>query len=105
MLERVLALLVMPAPRVRIPLLLKHSYLLLVSIGCGTYFAREYPKMLMAAGMDEYLVAVNGKGSYAVGGSAVAKAILEDLERLNLISSFKDDGEGNYRVHAKRKKE
>ena len=77
----------------------------LVSIGCGTYSAKEYPKMLIAAGMDEYLVAVNGKGSYTVGGSAAAKAILEDLERLNLISSFKDDGEGNYRVHAKRKKE
>lgn len=77
----------------------------LVSIGCGTYSAREYPKMLMAAGMDEYLVAVNGKGSYTVGGSAAAKAILEDLERLNLISSFKDDDVGNYRVHAKRKKE
>ena len=61
--------------------------------------------MLMAAGMDEYLVAVNGTGSYTVGGSAPAKAILEDLERLNLISSFKDDGEGNYRVHVKRKKE
>ena len=55
--------------------------------------------------VGEYLVAVNGKGSYTVGGSAAAKAILEDLERLNLISSFKDDGEGNYRVHAKRKKE
>lgn len=77
----------------------------LVSIGCGAYSAKEYPKMLIAAGMDEYLVAVNGKGSYTVGGSAAAKAILEDLERLNLISSFKDDGEGNYRVHAKRKKE
>lgn len=77
----------------------------LVSIGCGTYSAKEYPKMLIAAGMDEYLVAVNGKGSYTVGGGAAAKAILEDLERLNLISSFKDDGEGNYRVHAKRKKE
>ena len=77
----------------------------LVSIGCGNYSAKEYPKMLIAAGMDEYLVAVNGKGSYTVGGSAAAKAILEDLERLNLISSFKDDGEGNYRVHAKRKKE
>ena len=60
--------------------------------------------MLMAAGMDEYLVAVNGKGSYIVGGSAAAKVILGDLERLNLISSFKDDNEGNYRVHAKRKK-
>lgn len=61
--------------------------------------------MLMAAGMDEYLVAVNGKGSYTVGGSAAAKAILEDLERLNLISSFKDDDQGSYRVYAKRKKE
>ena len=77
----------------------------LISIGCETYSAKEYLKMLIAAGMDEYLVAVNGKGSYTVGGSAAAKAILEDLERLNLISSFKDDGEGNYRVHAKRKKE
>lgn len=77
----------------------------LVSIGCGTYSAKEYPKMLMAAGMDEYLAAVNGKGSYTVGGSAAAKAILEDLKRLNLILSFKDDGMGNYRVHAKRKKE
>ena len=61
--------------------------------------------MLMAAGMDEYLVAVNGKGSYAVGGSAAAKAILKDPERLSLISSFKGDGKGNYKVHAKRKKE
>lgn len=77
----------------------------LISIGCGTYSAKEYLKMLIAAGMDEYLVAVNGKGSYTVGGSAAAKAILEDLKRLNLISSFKGDGMGDYRVHAKRKKE
>lgn len=75
----------------------------IVAIGCGSYSVEDYGIMFSAAGMEGYRLALLGKGRYFVDGNDDAESILLDLERMGLISSFKSDGEGRYRVHATRR--
>ena len=77
----------------------------LISIGCGSYKASEYSEMFLAAKLDAYCSALNKMGhDYMVGSGNETKTILEDLKRLNLISSYKMNEMGQYMANAKRKK-
>lgn len=75
----------------------------LISIGCGSYKASEYSEMFSVAKLDAYCSALNKMGHYVVGLGNETKTILDDLERLDLISSYKTNEKGQYMAYAKRK--
>ncbi len=79
--------------------------ILFVSVGCESYSEADYLKLFSAAKMNNYLRALRGTGRYLVERGEGVEVLLVDMKNKGLISSFDEDGDGRYRINAKRKKQ